>query len=97
MTYMIEYVYYDAWLMWDPGIILASLAISSVAYLVLTGNEADGQLKVNVARPRWIASIPSVASILWLGLYCIIPILTYIMITYWMDNLRAKKTYEKIK
>jgi hypothetical protein len=91
---MIEYVYYDTWLMWDPGIILVSLTISSVAYLVLTSNKEDGELNVNVARPRWIASLPSVASVFWLGLYCIIPILTYIMISYWMDRLKAKRLHQ---
>lgn len=94
---MIEYVYYDTWFMYNPGAMLLSLALSSIAYLVLTGSKADGELNINVARPKWIASLPSVVSVFWLGLYCIIPILTYIMITYWMDRQRAKKLHEGIK
>jgi hypothetical protein len=87
----VEYVYYDTWFMWNAGAILLTLAMSTIMYLVLI---TDGELKVKVARPRWIASIPSVTSVLWLGLYCIIPILTYIMVSYWMDRLKAKRLHQ---
>jgi energy-coupling factor transporter transmembrane protein EcfT len=80
---MIEYVYYDTWWMWNSGYILFSLLLSLIFYVVLIG---DGELKLKVSRPRWIASVPCVFSIVYVGLFFIIPLVCFVVLSFWIDK-----------
>lgn len=84
---MVEYVYYDTWFLWNPTAILVWTIVSLIFYFILETHKDEFKF-VRVRDSRLLGLIPSVFSVFYLGVFCLITIGLYWMVVLWFEKNR---------
>ena len=83
---MINYVYYDTWFLWNPSAIFFYTILALVFYLILTSDKEDIR---RVSNPRLVGCVPCLVGIIDLGVFCLVSLLMYWLVSLWIDKYKA--------